>query len=73
MFAAIDCQFRATEELEPLAITWGRERPIWTPDVEEPVMDCIENPGVSMRQIAAELNAVHCKLVSDYPQLSWDL
>jgi hypothetical protein len=39
---------------------WRRERSVHTPDVEERVLDCAEeNPDVSTRQIATELNVVH--------------
>jgi hypothetical protein len=39
------------EQLEHLSflLSVGEERSIWTPDVEECVLDCVkENPGVSM-------------------------
>jgi hypothetical protein len=56
-FAAIYHQLRGTGTFDPFAVNWGRARSIQTPDIEEHVLDHVEeNPGVSMRQIAAELN-----------------
>jgi hypothetical protein len=39
-----------TGTFKPLYVIWRRERSIWTPDVEECVVDCVEeNLDVSMR------------------------
>lgn len=56
-FVAIYNQLRGTGMFGSFAVNWGRERFIQTPDVEEHVQDNVEeNPGVGMRQIAAELH-----------------
>jgi hypothetical protein len=57
-FAAID-RLGQTGPVTPLAVNWEDENSIWTTDIEGSILDSAEeNPNVSTRQIATELNVV---------------
>jgi hypothetical protein len=49
VFAAIDDGLRDTRTFKPLAVNQGTERYVWTPDVEEPTLDNVEENPASAR------------------------